>query len=42
MDPDMRSEPEKEGYKFGYSCFKEESPAEVFNIKETIAKDEKL
>ena len=32
----MRSEPEKEGYKFGYSCFKEQPPAE------TIAKDVKL
>ena len=38
IDPDMRSEPEKEGYKFGYSCFEELPPAEVFNIEETIVK----
>ena len=42
IDPDMRSEPGKEGYKFGYSCFEELPPAEVFNIKETISKDMKL
>ena len=42
IDPDMRSEPEKEGYEFRYSCFEELPPAEVFNIKETIAKDMKL
>ena len=42
IDPDMRSEPEKEGYEFGYSCFKELPPAEVFNIKEKIVKDMKL
>ena len=42
IDPDMRSEPEKEGYEFGYSCFKELPPAEVFNIEETIVKDVKL
>ena len=42
IDPDMRSEPEKEGYEFGYSCFEELPPAEVFNVKETIAKDVKL
>ena len=42
IDPDMRSEPEKEGYEFRYSCFEELPPAEVFNIKETIAKDVKL
>ena len=42
IDPDMRSEPEKEGYKFGYSYFEELPPAEVFNVKETIVKDVKL
>ena len=42
IDPDMRSEPEKERYEFRYSCFEELPPAEVFNVKETIAKDMKL
>ena len=42
IDLDMRSEPEKEGYIFGYSCFEELPPAEVLNVKETIVKDVKL
>ena len=42
IDPDMRSELEKEGYEFRFSCFEELPPAEVFNIKETIVKDVKL
>ena len=42
INPDMRSEPEKEGYEFRYSCFKELPPSEVFNIEETIAKNMKL
>ena len=42
IDPDMRSEPEKEGYKFEYSCLEELPPAEVFNVEETIVKDVKL
>ena len=42
IDPDMRSEPEKEGYEFGYSCFEELRPVEVFNVEETIVKDVKL
>ena len=42
MDPDMQQEPEKQGYEFGYSCFEELPPAEVFNIEETIMKDVKL
>ena len=42
IDPDIRSEPEKEGYKFGYSCFEKLPPAEVFNIEEAIVKDVKL
>ena len=32
----------KEGYKFGYSCFEELLPAEVFEVEERIAKDMKL
>ena len=42
MDPDMQQEPEKQGYEFGYSCFEELSPAEVFNMEDTIMKDVKL
>ena len=41
MDPDMRQEPEKQGYELGYSFF-EELPPEVFNVEETITKDMKL
>ena len=41
-DPDMKPDTEKEGYEFGYSCFKELSPAEVTNIEEQITKDVKL
>ena len=41
IDPDMRSEPEKEGYELRYFCFEELLPAEVFNIEDTIAKDVK-
>ena len=33
VDPDVQSECEKEGYKFGYSCFEELPPAEVFKWK---------
>ena len=42
MDPDMQQEPEKQGYEFGYSCFKELSQAEDSNMEETIMKDMKL
>ena len=42
MDPDMRQEPEKQGYEFGYSCFEELPLAEVSNGQETIMKDVKL
>ena len=42
MDPDVQQEPEKQGYEFRYSCFKELPPAEVFNIEETITKDVQL
>ena len=34
MDPDVQPEPEKEGYEFGYSCFKELPPAEVFEVED--------
>ena len=33
IDPDMQSEHEKEGYKFGYFCFEELPPAEAFKWK---------
>ena len=42
MDPEAQPECEKEGYEFGYSCFKELPPAEVFEVEEKIAKDVKL
>ena len=42
VDPDMKPDPEKEGYKFGYSCFKELSPAEVFSVEEMVMKEVKL
>ena len=42
IDPDMKPDTEKEGYEFGYSCFKEFPPAEVTNIEEQITKDVKL
>ena len=42
VDPDMNPDPEKEGYEFGYSCFKELPPAEVFNVEEMVTKEVKL
>ena len=42
VDPDMKPDPEKEGYEFGYSCFKEVPPAEVFNVEEMVMKEVKL
>ena len=42
VDPDVQSECEKEGYEFGYSCFEELLPVEVFEVEERIAKDIKL
>ena len=42
VDPDMKPDPEKEGYEFGYSCFKELPPAEVFNVEEMVMKEVKL
>ena len=42
VDPDVQPECEKEGYEFGYSCFKELLPVEVFEMKEKITKDVKL
>ena len=42
VDPDVQSECEMEGYEFGYSCFEELPPAEVFEVEEKIAKDVKL
>ena len=42
VDPDMKPVPEKDGYKFGYSCFEELPPAEVFNADEAVTKEVKL
>ena len=44
IEVDLEAQPqcEKEGYEFGYSCFKELPPAEVFEVEEKIAKDVKL
>ena len=42
VDADMKLDPEKEGYEFGYSCFEELSPAEVFNLEEMVTKEVKL
>ena len=42
VDPDMKPVPEKEGYEFGYSCFEELPPAEIFNVDEAVRKEVKL
>ena len=42
VDPDVQPECEKEGYEFGYSCFEELLPVEVFEVEEKIGKDVKL
>ena len=38
----MKPDPEKEGYEFGYFCFKELPPAEVFKVEEMVTKEMKL
>ena len=42
VDSDKKPDPEKEGYEFGYSCFKELPPAEVFNVEGMVMKEVKL
>ena len=42
MDPEAQPELEKEEYEFGYSCFEEFPPVEVFEVEEKIAKDVNL
>ena len=42
VDPDIQSEPEQEGYEFGYSCFEELPPIEVFAVEEKVAEDVNL
>ena len=42
VNPDIQSEPEQEGYEFGYSCFEELPPVEVFTVEEKVAKDMNL
>ena len=33
VDPDIQSEPEQEGYEFGYSCFEELLPHRSFHSR---------
>ena len=42
VHPDMKPDPEKEGYEFGYLCFEELPPAEVFIVEEMVMKEVKL
>ena len=42
VNPDVQPECEKEEYEFGYSCFEELLPVEVFEVEEKIVKDVKL
>ena len=42
VDPYIQSEPEQEGYEFGYSCFEELPPVEVFTVEENVVKDVNL
>ena len=42
VDPDIQSEPEQEGYEFGYSCFEELPPIKVFAVEEKVVKDVNL
>ena len=42
VDPDKQSEPGQEGYEFGYSCFEELPPIEVFAVEEKVAKNVNL
>ena len=42
VDPDIQSEPKQEGYEFGYSCFEELPPVEVFAVEEKVTKDVSL
>ena len=39
---DIQSEPEQEGYEFGYSCFEELLPIEVFAVEEKVVEDVNL
>ena len=39
VDSDIQSEPEQEGYEFGYSCFEELLPVEVFAVEEKVVKE---
>ena len=42
VNPDIQSEPEQEGYEFGYSCFEELLPIEVFTVEEKVVEDVNL
>ena len=39
MDPDFKAEPEDDGSEFGYLCFEELPPAEVYNVSESITEN---
>ena len=36
VDPDIKAEPESEGYELGYSCFEELPPAKVCKVSKVI------
>ena len=36
VDPDFKDKPEADGYEFGYSCFEELPPAEVYKVSKVI------
>ena len=42
VDPDFKAEPENEGYKFGYLCFEELPPAEVYKVSKVITQTVKI
>ena len=42
VDPEFKTEPEADGYEFGYSCFVELPPAEVYEVSEVIAENVKI
>ena len=42
VDPDIQSEHKQEGYEFGYSCFEELPPIEVFTVEEKVVEDVNL
>ena len=41
MDLDFKAEPEANGYEFGYSCFEELPPAEVYEVSIVVTENVK-